>query len=410
MILRPYQVKAAAKLTSCSRGIVVAPARSGKTIIMAEAIRQRLEHGWCLNILWIANTTEQIDQAKAALQILKPYRDQFRCWVRCPAGTAGILFRNVDILIIDECHHAAAPSWTEIIQACTGADKWGTTATDHREDEQWPAVEELIGPVVCRITHEEVGEHRVEAEVRFTISNPERAFVEAVENHMAETEAVERLWQKKKWLCQRLYDPEPEDKIREECLRRATQQAVMSLAIAGNEDRNTLAAEICRDHAAKGDSVLCLVFSIEQGRAIASKIDGAKLVHSKMKASEGKRSDLIEQFRAGILKCLIATSLADEGLDVPCANVLVYACGGRGISKAEDTNGKRRQTARIEQRSSRVLTASNGKESALIYDFFDWQHPFSEGASWTRFSGYRKLGYRVAKCEGMQRNRAEVAK
>ena len=91
----------------------------------------------------------------------------------------------------------------------------------------------------------------------------------------------------------------------------------------------------------------------------------------------------VAAFRAGGLKVLIATSLADEGLDVPRASVLILACAGRSAGK-------------VEQRTGRVLRSFAGKDCGIIHDFTDTQHFMLHSQSKARMKLYQRLGYEIA--------------
>lgn len=127
-------------------------------------------------------------------------------------------------------------------------------------------------------------------------------------------------------------------------------------------------------------SVLVLVSTIEHGEQLAAEIDGAVLVHAKL--GKKKRAAAIEGFRSGEIRCLIATSLADEGLDVPRASVLILASGGRSAGK-------------IEQRAGRVLRPHEGKEFGLVHDFTDRGSVMGAAQARAREKTYRSLGYAV---------------
>jgi superfamily II DNA or RNA helicase len=110
------------------------------------------------------------------------------------------------------------------------------------------------------------------------------------------------------------------------------------------------------------------------------------MVFSKMGAK--KRREAIAAFGSGECRCMIATSLADEGLDVPRANVLIQVSAGRSAAKAE-------------QRTGRVLRAFHdahtGKEKkeGIIHDFSDLHHYFLAAQSRRRIAVYRSLGYQI---------------
>ena len=83
---------------------------------------------------------------------------------------------------------------------------------------------------------------------------------------------------------------------------------------------------------------------------------------------------------------MIATSLADEGLDVPRASVLTQAAAGKSKSKAE-------------QRTGRVLRSFHDKTHGTIHDFKDVQHQMLRNQSMKRISLYRSLGYEIQTAE-----------
>jgi superfamily II DNA or RNA helicase len=128
-----------------------------------------------------------------------------------------------------------------------------------------------------------------------------------------------------------------------------------------------------------GHSVLVIVRTVEHGQALALRIPGSEVVFAKLPTR--RRRELIAAFRDGSLKCLISTSLADEGLDVPRASVLILACGGRSSAKTE-------------QRTGRVLRAFSGKSEGRIVDFHDQGHGMLISQSRARSRLYQSLGYR----------------
>jgi len=138
------------------------------------------------------------------------------------------------------------------------------------------------------------------------------------------------------------------------------------------------------------------VFSVEQGRAIQAMVPDSRLVFSKMTVRrDGRRDEIIGAMRDGTVRCLIATSLAQEGLDIPRLNCLVRARGGRGWSRTETAQGGQRHTASIEQETARVLRQFQGKQQASVFDFLDHHHPFLHAAARSRIKGYEALGFDV---------------
>ena len=166
--------------------------------------------------------------------------------------------------------------------------------------------------------------------------------------------------------------------VPEEEHRRRAQWQFTQEALRNNTDRNDWACLKATEEIADGQSVLMLVHAIEHGEELASRIPDALLVYSRIGAK--KRAERIRAFKAGELKCLVATSLADEGLDVPCASRLILVAGGRSAGK-------------LEQRAGRVLRPFEGKVGGIIHDFLDRGARLANAQAWARIRVYKSLGY-----------------
>lgn len=431
IIPRDYQEPAIAKLVETNRAIIKSPAGSGKTIIGAEALnrwappRARLGRRK-MRVAWIANTEDQVAQARAAVALcpnLSQYVDLiFACYA------AGLNLAACDLVILDECHHIAAPEYRKGLDLHRGW-RWGLSATPEREDELAKDVYHLIGPIIHTVPREalvaagqlakgRVHIHRVNAfgeaesdaqemaeslfkKWRFSAQNKAReltvlpvraaiiykskesadrmlsfcqdAGVESktpvgtlMQKYPTGSERRKEIWQ----LCVRMAE--------EEVMDRAKYQACLEYGIYSNGPRTNKTISLARDHAA--DSTMIIIGKIEYGELLATNIPNSVLVFSKM--GKKKRTQAIADFAAGNLRCMIATSLADEGLDVPRANVLILAAAGRSSAKAE-------------QRTGRVLRTFHDKTHGTIHDFMDVQHHFLLAQSKRRISLYHKLGYEV---------------
>jgi superfamily II DNA or RNA helicase len=140
--------------------------------------------------------------------------------------------------------------------------------------------------------------------------------------------------------------------------------------------RNAKAAELARVAMERGRSVLVLVNTIEQGKGIAGMIgDGAVVVHSGM----AKRKDTIHAIKDGAIRCGVATTIADQGLDLPILSALIMACGGRAES-------------RTEQRVGRICRAHPDKPPAVCCDFTDRHFFMLSAQAAKRRLVYRRLG------------------
>jgi superfamily II DNA or RNA helicase len=86
----------------------------------------------------------------------------------------------------------------------------------------------------------------------------------------------------------------------------------------------------------------------------------------------------IRNFEIGIYNTIIISQTGDEGLDLPNVRCLIVAGGGRSNIK-------------ILQRTGRALRNKNLKNIALIMDFYDYGHHFFKNQSIQRIKIYKKL-------------------
>lgn len=368
MILRPYQVEPVALLAKRKRAMVIAPAGSGKTIIAAAAIHRVLMAQRRLKrvlVGWIANTQEQAQQARDAINLFPEIKQRADVRVKCAAADTD--WSDCDALIVDEAHHAAAEGWRRQIETCQGA-RWGFTATP--ESENFDAAErnqtliELFAPESewIRVDRSNVGSSLSNARVRWldVYAPGLREKIDAEINKTFHSRL--RYWQGSSG----------------ELRAMVAWQKCIEIGIVNNKPRTDMAVSHACRHVDRGDSTLVLVNQVEHGKLVAAAIPGAAACYSGM-GTKARRHALYD-FKTGKLKCIVATSLADEGLDVPIASALILISGGKNKAKAE-------------QRTGRVLRAFAGKQEAAIYDFEDTFHPLMKKHSESRRKVYASLGY-----------------
>lgn len=122
MILELYQQRAVAWLSKRTRGIVVAPAGAGKTILMAAALDNVMsmkERATTVRVGWCCMTIEQKQQAEAALANFPRLENNAEVRIECAAAETD--WSDCHVLIVDECHHSPAETWAKQVQTCNGA-------------------------------------------------------------------------------------------------------------------------------------------------------------------------------------------------------------------------------------------------------------------------------------------------
>jgi superfamily II DNA or RNA helicase len=154
-------------------------------------------------------------------------------------------------------------------------------------------------------------------------------------------------------------------------------------AIMRNEVRNNKITKIAVDKFNNKNSTLILISKTEHGESllqkIKSKVDYEERLHFDPKTNTWtlvgnveflsgadnliKREAVFHAIQDGFCKTLIASTIADEGLDLPRLDTLILAGAGKSSTRAF-------------QRIGRVLRLYPGKTKAEVYDFIDSNETF----------------------------------
>lgn len=155
---RPYQVDAIKALTAGWTGLnnrlaVVLPTGAGKTVVFANLISEMLDQLNGQRALVIAHREELIQQAAAKIRAVRPdlrigvvkaERDEHQDVDVIVASIQTLAverrrnaIRDIGMVIVDECHHAAARTYLDVLEhfgAWRGIPTAGFTATMTRTD------------------------------------------------------------------------------------------------------------------------------------------------------------------------------------------------------------------------------------------------------------------------------------
>lgn len=150
-------------------------------------------------------------------------------------------------------------------------------------------------------------------------------------------------------------------------------QQVYKKGIILHENRNNM----IRDEINKGPHpCLCLVAKVEHADALGYTPGTVVLTG---KSSNAVRKEAIEDVKAGRVKAIIATTIFDEGIDLPNIRKVILAGGGKSIVKSL-------------QRVGRGLRKAEGKSTVEIVDFLDEQHWFLKNHSKIRMKLWVEQG------------------
>lgn len=338
--LRPYQQKLVdetnALMLRGRKPCLVAPTGSGKTVILAELVRQARERGE--KVVVAAHRNEIVKQILASLTrhlgeeigvVTAAYSTGLRDVTVTMMPTLARRKRAVEVMrgrtfFLDEAHHICSPSYQRIFEGLEPARFAGATAT----------------PVTP--TGKGLGDHGI-------------------------TDLV--LGPEPRWLMDqgslcdyRLYGATGEVALEGVAIR-GGDYAVDQL----NERVVAISGSVIRDYERFNPDAaptIAVTVSIDHAFALAEVYEEAGYSAEVVIGStpQDQRQDAFKRFESGELKVLVSVALIDEGLDLPAAACLQLLRPTRSIRLYRQLIG-------------RVLRPSPGKSHAVIIDHgSSWKH------------------------------------
>ena len=227
------------------------------------------------------------------------------------------------LIIADETHHSTSSAWQIIFRRIPAWYRFGMSGTPLQEDE--PRDRMLIGftgPMFASISNTYLIEHGFSAKP---------------------TIIFERYtWAPKK---------PPKERW----------PAVYRDRIVYGKERNERIVSLCQRHAAQKEQVLVLVNWVEHGLILQALFREQKIPAFFLKGEDDIRIRVngLKAFKEREYRVLLATTIFDEGIDIPEIDVLIMA-GGGGMSPVKPL-----------QRVGRALRRRPDKDEVTIYDFAD---------------------------------------
>jgi len=346
--LRDYQAEAVEKAIEAGRGILDMPPRSGKTRTMTEIVRRLARP-----TLWVAPTDRIVRQTVATLEDLvgKNYAIHLIgaknaaaaglarvvvCTAATAAGLPDEFFSTRQVLVVDEWHHAAAPTYKRLFQRCPHVYfRFGMTGTHFRSGADALAMHALISRVIHRVSSEDL--------VALGHLVPSKAVFIPVGGPMLRGVPPD------------FQTGHGRHGIHEHALRQQmVAHAALMLVQAGR--RPLVLVGTKRQGRMLKDILKALLPRAPKG----AEFDVAEFVSTDM--ARDRQSRALASFDDGAeIKVLIGTTILGEGVDLPTTDALVLARG----EQAEVS---------LVQALYRSATAVPGKRDALVVDFADRHH------------------------------------
>ncbi len=353
--LRDYQQEALESWRRNNyRGIIALPTGTGKTIIAIAAIaelnektlivtftKEQMFH-WAEKILNFTDIPQSMigyyygSEKRIAPITLTTYQSAFRY--------VSSLSPYFSFLIIDEVHHLPADKFRYIAENMFAKKRLGLSATVIREDGRHVDLFPLMGGIVYSKSVSELAEKGYIAP--FTIKTIRVSLTRE------EKEKYKQLLEKYKKLSRGrefqtlLEDAKRGDVTALEAIK--TRAELRSLVHNAKEKIEALKAIVSRE-LENNSKIIVFTQYIEQAEKLAEILN---TVYITGELDEDIRRRRLEMFKNNMVKILVLTTVGDEGIDIPDANVGIIFAG----------TGSRRQFI---QRLGRLLRPLPGKEARL---------------------------------------------
>lgn len=352
-----YQPEVATKMLTARRGIVSVATNGGKTEIaclVTAALRQPtlfIVPGKDLLHQTRARFIKRLRASEHDVGLIGDGKWKPGAWVtigtaqtlsRALGGTKGKGFlERIQLVFADECHHAGSDQWYQVLKACPAYFRYGLSGTPlKRTDGADMRLIGVTGPVVAEIRNKDLITRGIscEVEVRFLrIDRPD------------------------------LPDGTP-------------YPDAYKMGIVENPFRNRKLCKAIEEQVDKKKSILVLVREIDHGSRMSNSLwKYGKFVPNQFicgKESSDTRIKALQNFQKRDLPVLIATSIFDEGVDVPNIDVLVLAGSGKSSIKTL-------------QRIGRGLRTGGGSDKLLVIDTADFQNKHLLKHSLQRMEDYK---------------------
>ena len=345
-----YQAEAVEAVAAVGHGVVEAPCGAGKTGIgtfLAARIPGR--------VLVVCHT----------LELVRQWVDRLSTWLpgvtvgqlgggKKPKGEPDVVVASLatlarwkwdaveafgapfDLLICDECHHVPAQTWIRVVCALPCRWRMGLTATPERKDGLHTWMHLALGRTVYRIDQS-------------TLDSAGRTMAPEI-------------------LELRTFHQVEVDDVPARTMR----------GILEDPERNAFIRGAVERLASQGRTILVLTGLVDHAKFLAEVLEGEALVGE---VTAKKREAVLARVRSGELRVVVATQLADEGLDLPMVDAVVLAAPSS-------------HKPATRQRVGRACRALEGKRTPIVVDVVDdgdWAL-----RKWSaRRSLYRSLGWPI---------------
>jgi len=404
MTLRDYQLEAIRSMMGQKRGIIEVGTGGGKTVIMAgahcvfptpaaivvhskEIFNQLIEEftEWGFNPGFVASGKglELGDELTVCMvQTLKSRllsEDSIWKWWN----------EDLRTVFVDEAHHCKSNSYKECLSQCAADYRFGFSATipNIQHIDYWRTTQ-FLGPVIHKVSLGKLAKDGYVTPVKvlrykYKHENLKWIYAEAIRD------AAESMV--KCQICngdgctncnhtgKHKLGPVFENgrftsDTAKTTLMRVYYEKIVTYQVSENAERNSIVAS----EALQGNGVLCIVSRKKHGQNLLQAISDAEYIDG----DSSERKEALDRLKSGKLRCLIATNIVDEGIDIAGIRKVILC----GVGKSQ---------RQVIQRIGRGVRKDKDKHTLTVVDINDVGQKWLENHAKQRGKIYKEQGFEV---------------
>ena len=358
------------------RGVIVSATGTGKSIIIRGLVSAFNQE----KILFLVHTTDLVQQMK---EDLKEEVDDLGEWSGKTKKKARVMVATIQsfhkvvkdyvnyfqIVVVDEAHHQndINNTYGKTLSMLAAPVKFGFTATLPATEKGRFHLEAMIGPVIANFSIQE-------AIGKGILSKPILKFIEIpdVPGYSLFDESTL---------------PIPEKRRKDPDYRPSKYRTVYWNGLVTNTTRNMIIIDIAEDYMKRGETTLISVVNIEHGNEISDIAEdyydlkyGKDFVFIHGGTPKKERNQIKKDFKSKKILLVIATTIWQEGVDVPSLNCCILASAGKG-------------KIGVIQKVGRGLRKTKTKTTVNIYDMADTCHKYLRDQFTARCTIYKNNGW-----------------
>lgn len=299
-----FQKSAVEAWAKTMRGVIVVPTGGGKTIIALAAMKiARAPTLVCVPTIELAR--QWVEKIREVLGVnagilgggSKEIRDVTVAIYNSAVNSIDELSNKFDLVIFDECHHVPAETFKRVAFNIKARKRLGLSATPQRADRNEALVYFSVGKVVYTAKYQDL--------VKVNLASP-------LEFNTLYVDLTDEEWK---------------EYAKAESSDKGAIQKTMKVALMAKKKYDVL-KKLIEKH--KGSKVIVFTQYVDQSEKayqVCRKILGDKVRLITGSTSAKERKNAFTMFKSGAVTCLVTTTVLDEGIDVPDAEVAIIMSG-----------------------------------------------------------------------------------